>query len=100
MTFELFVSILTMSACATSCAIELVKKVLEYFGRQYKVQPMAVIIAFVVGVAEIIIYNVTNNLGINAVTVIYAICMGIANAVGATTGYDLVKEFLKALLGK
>lgn len=100
MTFEIFITILTLSATATSFAIELVKKVLNYFGHEYKTQPMAVIIAFVVGVAEIIVYNTTNGMSFNVLTVVYALCMGIVNALSATAGYDLVKDFLYALFAK
>lgn len=100
MTLELFITILVMSATATSIAVQIVKTILDKMGKTYDSVPVAVIIAMVVGVAEIFIYYGTKSIPITIVTVLYAICMGIANAVGATTSYDLVKKFINALFGK
>lgn len=98
MTLELFISILVLSATATSIAIEIIKTLLNKAGITYKTMPVAVITSFVIGVVEIII-NATNT-GFSWMTIVYAACMGIANTVGATVGYDTVKSFIYALLGK
>lgn len=100
MTLELFITILVMSATATSIAVQIVKTILDKMGKTYDSVPVAVIIAMIVGVAEIFIYYGTNVIPITIVTILYAICMGVANAVGATTSYDLVKKFINALFGK
>lgn len=100
MTLELFITILVMSATATSIAVQIVKTILDKMEKTYNSVPIAVIIAMIVGVAEIFIYYGTNAIPITIVTILYAICMGIANAVGATTSYDLVKKFINALFGK
>lgn len=100
MTLELFITILVMSATATSVAVQIVKTILDKMEKTYNSVPIAVIIAMIVGVAEIFIYYGTNTIPITIVTILYAICMGIANAVGATTSYDLVKKFIIALFGK
>ena len=96
MTLELFITILVMSATATSVAVQIVKTILDKMEKTYDSVPIAVIIAMIVGVAEIFIYYGINTM----VTILYAICMGVANAVGATTSYDLVKKFINALFGK
>lgn len=62
--------------------------------------PVAVIIAFVVGVAEIFIYTVNSGTSITAITILYAVCMGISNVIGSNVGYDKVKEFICSLFGK
>lgn len=100
MTLELFITILVMSATATSVAVQIVKTILDKMGKTYDSVPVAVIIAMIVGVAEIFIYYGINTIPITMVTILYAICMGVANAVGATTSYDLVKKFINALFGK
>ena len=100
MTLELFITILVMSATATSIAVQIVKNILDKMGKTYDSVPVAVIIAMIVGVAEIFIYYGINTIPITMVTILYAICMGVANAVGATTSYDLVKKFINALFGK
>ena len=100
MTLELFITILVMSATATSIAVQIVKTILDKMGKTYDSVPIAVIIAMIVGVAEIFIYYGINTIPITMVTILYAICMGVANAVGATTSYDLVKKFINALFGK
>ena len=89
-----------MSATATSVAVQIVKTILDKMEKTYDSIPIAVIIAMIVGVAEIFIYYGINTIPITMVTILYAICMGVANAVGATTSYDLVKKFINALFGK
>lgn len=100
MTLELFITILVMSATATSVAVQIVKTILDKMEKTYDSVPIAVIIAMIVGIAEIFIYYGINTIPITIVTILYAICMGVANAVGATTSYDLVKKFINALFGK
>ena len=100
MTLELFITILVMSATATSVAVQIVKTILDKMEKTYDSVPIAVIIAMIVGVGEIFIYYGINTIPITIVTILYAICMGVANAVGATTSYDLVKKFINALFGK
>ena len=100
MTLELFITILVMSATATSVAVQIVKTILDKMEKTYDSVPIAVIIAMIIGVAEIFIYYGINTIPITIVTILYAICMGVANAVGATTSYDLVKKFINALFGK
>ena len=100
MTLELFITILVMSATATSVAVQIVKTILDKMEKTYDSVPIAVIIAMIVGVAEIFIYYGINTIPVTMVTILYAICMGVANAVGATTSYDLVKKFINALFGK
>lgn len=100
MTLGLFITILVLSASATSIAIQIVKNVLDNMHKTYNSVPIAVIVAMIVGIAEIFIYYGTHGLAITWVTFLYAICMGVANAVGATTSYDLVKKFINSLFGK
>jgi hypothetical protein len=98
MTLESFVSILVISAAATSIGIEIIKNLLDKAGITYKTMPLAVIVSFVVGVVEMVIY--TSNAGFSYMTIVYALCMGVANVVGSNVGYDKVKDFIYTLFSK
>ena len=100
MSVETFIGILVISAAATSIGIEIIKKLFDAFKWKYESMVVAVITAFIVGVAEVVIYAAQGNMVFNYVTVIYAICMGVVNVVGSTVGYDTVKAFIYALFGK
>lgn len=100
MTVELFILLLMIASIATPVGIECVKKFLDAIGATYKSVPLAIIVAIAVGFAEMFVYYSTNGMAITVYTIIYAVCLGFANAVGATTSYDLVKKFINALFGK
>lgn len=100
MTFELFITILVTSAAVTSAAIQLIKTFLAAAKLTYNSVLIALITSMAVGIAEIFLYYGKNGLAITGATVVYAVCMGLANAVGATTSYDLVKSFIGSLFGK
>lgn len=100
MNVELFLILLVVSANATSIFIQIIKTILDKLGAKYKSITLSVVAASIVGIVEIFIYYVTKGLTIDVLTFLYAICMGVANAVGATTSYDLVKKFINALFGK
>ena len=67
MTLELFITILVMSATATSVAVQIVKTILDKMEKTYDSVPIAVIIAMIVGVAEIFIYYGINTIPITMV---------------------------------
>ena len=100
MNVETFIGILVICATATSIGIELFKKLLEVFKIKYKPIVVAVIVSFLVGVAEVIIYAANGKMAFNWVTALLSICMGFVNMVGCTVGYDTVKAFIRALWGK
>lgn len=100
MTVETFIGILVISAAATSIGIEIVKKLFDAFKWKYDSMIVAVVCAFIVGVAEVGIYAFQGNMPLNYVTIIYALCMGVVNVIGSTVGYDTVKKFIYALMGK
>lgn len=100
MNLELFISFLVISATTTSVAIEIIKILLDKLGITYKTIPLTVIIAFLIGVIEIFIYTINCGTEIDIITILYAVCMGIANVVGSNVGYDKVKELIYSLFGK
>lgn len=100
MTLELFVTVLVMSAAATSVAVQIIKNILDSLNKTYESVPIAMLVALIVGFAEIYIFYGMSHIPITILTFVYAVCMSVANAVGATTSYDLVKKFIYALFGK
>jgi hypothetical protein len=100
MSVETFIGILVISAAATSIGIEIIKKLFDSFKWSYKPIIVAVITAFLVGVAEVVIYALQGNMAMNYLVAVYAVCMGIVNVIGSTVGYDTVKAFIYALFGK
>jgi uncharacterized membrane protein YvlD (DUF360 family) len=95
MTLEFFTSILVISAAATSIAIEILKDLLNKFNIKYQTLSVATATAFIIGVIEVLIYSI--NTGFSYITIIYAICMGIANVIGSNVGYDKAKQLICAL---
>ena len=100
MTVELFISILFICAVATSLGIEVVKETLSHFGVQYKSIVVASITAMIVGIGEAIAYFSVNGTPIAFMQIVYIICMGVANVIVSAIGYDKVKAFILALVGK
>lgn len=97
MSLEIFNSILVLSAMVTSLGIEIIKAFLKKFNIKYNTVIMSTITAFVLGAIEIFVYYEMHGLSVTMFTFIYALCMGAANLVSSTVGYDKVKEFLAAL---
>lgn len=100
MTFDNFITILVISATATSLGIEIIKNLLSNFKVDYKAICVATIVAFVVGVVEIFVFYISKGLAISSFTCMYAVCMGITNTVATNVGYDKVKQLLLAVIGK
>lgn len=100
MSVETFVRIFVVSATATSIGIEIIKKLFDAFKWKYNSMIVASITAFIVGAVEVIIYAAQGNMPFNYTTAIYSICMGLANVVGSTVGYDTMKKFIYAMNNK
>ena len=100
MSFTNFISIMVLSATSTSLGIEVIKTFLDNINIKYNTVILATIAAFVIGVVEIFIYYVVNGISITYMTFLYALCMGIANLLSSTVGYDKIKQFACALFDK
>lgn len=100
MLFTDFISIMVLSATSTSLGIEVIKTFLDNINIKYNTVILATIAAFVIGVVEIFIYYVVNGISITYMTFLYALCMGVANLLSSTVGYDKIKQFAYALFDK
>lgn len=100
MTVETFVALLTVSAVATSLAIEIAKDFLNKMGIIYNSQNVAILFAFIIGIVEVIINALGTNTPITYGIVGYCITMGIINVVAAQVSYDKVIKLIFALFNK
>lgn len=100
MTLDLFLTILVMSGSAASIAAEIIKTFLNKAGLAWRGTAIAIITAFTIGVAEMAIYYTARQTGLTVQTALSSLCMGVANVISATCGYDLTKKFIYALMGK
>lgn len=100
MTLENFISILVLSAAITSLGIELIKDLFQRFHIGYDAAILSAVTSFLIGCMEMAAYCITEHTELTAVTALYCACMGIANMVAATVGYDKVRAFILALFPK
>lgn len=92
MTVTAFLIILTACAAATSLLTEAAKKFLDGIGVRYASNILVLIVALVVGCGATAIYYVNFQLPFTALNIAYLALMGVANWLGATLGYDKVRQ--------
>lgn len=92
MTVTAFLIILTICAAATSLVVEGIKKFLDQQGKAYSSNVLVLIVAMVVGCGATALYYVNYGVPFNALNSVYLALMGVANWLGATLGYDKVKQ--------
>ncbi len=99
MTATVFLVILTACAAVTSLLTEAVKKFLDGQKVTYASNMLVLIIAVIIGCGATALYYVNYNVPFNALNSAYLALMGIANWLGATLGYDKVRQTV-AQIGK
>lgn len=92
-----FIMLFTVFSTATSLCTEACKKLLNEAKISYASNVLAFVIACVVGIAGTAIYYVFCSIEFNIVNVICMILMGIVTSIGATVGYDKVKQTIEQL---
>jgi Na+/melibiose symporter-like transporter len=92
MTVTAFLIILASSAAITSLLTEGIKKFLDEQKVTYASNILVLAIAVVVGCGATIIYYVNYQIPFTALNSVYLALMGIANWLGATLGYDKVRQ--------
>lgn len=92
MTVTAFLIILTACAAATSLLTEGLKKLLDGFGVKYVSNVLVLIVALAVGCGATALYYVHNGIPFVVLNIVYLALMGIANWLGATLGYDKVRQ--------
>lgn len=92
MTVTVFLIILTICAAVTSLLTEGIKKFLDEQRKVYASNILVLIVAVVVGCGATALYYVNQQIPFNALNIAYLTLMGVANWLGATLGYDKVKQ--------
>lgn len=97
MTVAIFLIILTMCSAITSLLTEGIKNLLK--GKQYSVNILVLIIAFVCGVVVCTMYYISNQIPFTFINICYIVAMAIANWLCATLGYDKVLQTINQIKG-
>jgi len=92
MTVPIFLILLTICAAVTSLMVEGIKKFLDAQGKVYASNILVLVVAVIVGCGATALYYVNYGVPFNALNSVYLALMGIANWLGATLGYDKVKQ--------
>lgn len=98
MTTQIFLLILTACAFITSLVTEGVKTTLGYFGIKYASNIIVAITSVVVGGVAMVVYYTLVKIDYTIANVLYMTAMVIANWLGATVGYDKVKQTIEQII--
>ena len=97
MTVTAFLIILTACAAATSLLTEGLKKLLDGLGVRYASNILVLIVALIVGCGTTALYYVNDQVPFTALNSVYLALMGVANWLGATLGYDKVRQTMEQI---
>lgn len=100
MTVTAFMVILTACAAATSLLTEGMKKLLDGMKVKYASNILVLILAVIVGCGSTALYYANAKVPFTALNSVYLALMGVANWLGATLGYDKVKQTVLQLGGR
>ena len=100
MTVTAFLIILTACAAITSLLTEGTKKFLDEQKVTYASNILVLIIAVIVGCGATVLYYVNYQIPFNALNSVYLALMGVANWLGATLGYDKVRQTIAQIGAK
>lgn len=100
MTVTVFLIILTACAAITSLLTEGIKKFLDEQKVTYASNVLVLIIAVVVGCGATVLYYINYQVPFTALNSVYLALMGVANWLGATLGYDKVRQTIAQIGAK
>lgn len=100
MTVTAFLIILTACAAITSLLTEGTKKFLDEQKVTYASNILVLVIAVIVGCGTTVLYYVNYQIPFNALNSVYLALMGVANWLGATLGYDKVRQTIAQIGAK
>ncbi len=92
MTITAFMVILTACAAATSLLTEGIKKLLDGMRVKYASNILVLFVAVIVGCGATALYYINLEVPFTALNCVYLALMGVANWLGATLGYDKVRQ--------
>lgn len=92
MTVAAFLVLLAVCAAATSLLTEGLKKFFDGMEVKYVSNIIVLFVAMIVGCGATAIYYVNYQVPFTALNSVYLALMGVANWLGATLGYDKVRQ--------
>ncbi len=92
MTVTVFLIILTICAAVTSLLSEGIKNFLDGMKVTYASNIIVLVVALIVGCGATALYYVNYGVPFDALNSVYLALMGVANWLGATLGYDKVRQ--------
>ena len=92
MTVTVFLIILTICATVTSLLSEGIKKFMDEMKVTYASNILVLVVAVIVGCGATALYYVNYSVPFDALNSVYLALMGVANWLGATLGYDKVRQ--------
>ena len=99
MTIQIFLILLTLFATMTSLFTEAFKKLLDGANKSYSANIVASVAAALVGGVGTVLYYIIVGLPWTPINIICIPLMIIANWLGATLGYDKVKQTILQIKG-
>lgn len=100
MTVTSFLIILSICAAVTTLITEGIKILLNEANVTYASNLLALIVAVIVGCGATALYYVNYQVPFNALNSVYLALMGLANWLGATLGYDKVRQTIAQIGSK
>lgn len=100
MTVTAFLIILASCAAITSLFTEGVKKFLDEQKITYVSNILVLVIAVAVGCGAAVLYYINYQVPLTALNSVYLALMGVANWLGATLGYDKVRQTIAQIGAK
>ena len=90
----LLLSALAFVSVLTSLTVEALKKVLDEWGKTYKSNLLAGIVAIVLSVCATIVYVVLYKIPVSAQTIVLTICFAFFSWLCSMVGFDKVKQLI------
>lgn len=100
MTVTVFLVILASCAAVTSLLTEGIKKFLDEQKVTYASNILVLIIAVAVGCGATVLYYINYQVPFTALNSVYLALMGVANWLGATLGYDKIRQTIAQIGAK
>lgn len=95
MTVNAFLIIFAACSVLTSLITEAIKKVMK--GTENSDNLVALIVAIFVGCGTTVLYYLHSGIEFTVLNCVYILIVGLLNWVGATVGYDKVKQMIEQL---
>lgn len=98
MTVTVFCVLWACLSLLTGLVTQAIKSFVDTYEEEFPSNIIALVVAFVLGIGVTTIYYLQNDIPFSVLNIIYIFVIGFLNWVGASVGYDKVKEAIMALV--